>query len=77
MSHSGMVVPVMSVRKVRVAVSERCVCVNMVMRLLLILRVDMVLMVRIMAVPMTMLQGLVLVRVGMPFRQVQPDAGGH
>jgi hypothetical protein len=51
--------------------------VNMVVWLLFIPSLGMVLMVHIMTVPVSMLQGLVRVHVLMPFGQMQPDAGGH
>ena len=70
--------PVMTVRKVSVAVGHWRVLVDMVMWLLLIQRIGMVvLMVRVMRVPVTVQQGLVLVRVLMPLGQVQPDAQSH
>ena len=70
--------PVMTVRKVPMAVGERDMGVRMVMWLLPIQRLGMVvLMVRVMRVPVAVLQGLMLVRVFMPFGQVQPDAQSH
>jgi hypothetical protein len=73
-----MVMPVMNIRKVPVAVGERGMGVIMVVWLLLIPRVGMgVLMVRIMGVPVSVLNVPVPVRVLMPLRQVQPDTQGH
>jgi hypothetical protein len=70
--------PVVRIREVRVAVGERGVFMNMVVRSLPVPGLAMrVLMVQVMGVRMSMLHGAVPVSMRMPLRQVQPDAKGH
>ena len=73
-----MLMSMVNVRKVAVAVAERGMVMHMVVWLLPIPRLGMgMLMVRVMGVPVSMLHGLVPVRVRMALCQVQPDAKGH
>ena len=73
-----MPVPMMHIRKMRMAVPQRTVHMHMAVGLSRIpLKPMLMLVMFIMHMPMSVLHGLMLMIMGMPFRQVQPHTHGH
>ena len=73
-----MPVPVMNVRKMRVAVRDRQMHMRMRVRLVAVVRkIVRMLVMFVVPMPMRVLEWLVRVRVFMPFANVQPDPERH
>lgn len=73
-----MPVPVMNVRKMRMAVRDRQMHVRMRVRFVAVVRkIVRMLMMFVMPMPVRVLEPLVRMRVFMPFANVQPDAERH
>lgn len=73
-----MPMPMMHIRKMRMAVPQRTVHMHMAVGFRRIpLKPVLMLVVFIMYMPMPVFRRVMLMIMGMPFRQVQPNAHGH